>query len=314
MAKEKQRMEYRYYDMPPGEYVLPKLGKGWEQEYGIGYEGMLHFHNYMEIGYCYHGDGTLVIQDREVRYQGDMFTVIPENLPHTTVSAPGNICKWEYLFIDTRNFLSDVIKVSGIDEYIIRNALDRSALVSRCADQPELSALVRAMLEECRRGDRYKNEILQGYLYAFLMLLVRHYSDVPRSEKNNSGNSYLNDAIHFIYKNYREGIQISDVARACGLSESHFRRVFEESMNMKPVDFLNMVRIRAACRMIEREDYSMRDICFRVGYETPSTFNRNFRRLTGMTPYEWKKKKGNTAEFFRNFRISARKGWEAKSE
>ena len=59
MPKEKPRMEFRYYDIPKGEYVLPKLGKGWEQEYGIGYGRMLHFHNYLEIGYCYHGKGEL---------------------------------------------------------------------------------------------------------------------------------------------------------------------------------------------------------------------------------------------------------------
>jgi hypothetical protein len=45
VAKKKKKMEFRYYDIPKGEYVLPKLGKGWEQEYGKGYDGMLHFHN-----------------------------------------------------------------------------------------------------------------------------------------------------------------------------------------------------------------------------------------------------------------------------
>ena len=45
MAREKQKIEFRYYDIPREEYVLPKLGKGWEQEYGLGYGRMLHFHN-----------------------------------------------------------------------------------------------------------------------------------------------------------------------------------------------------------------------------------------------------------------------------
>ena len=64
MAKKKKRMEYRYYEIPADTYVLPLLGKGWEQEYGVGIRDMLHFHNYMEIGYCYHGDGELISEDR----------------------------------------------------------------------------------------------------------------------------------------------------------------------------------------------------------------------------------------------------------
>lgn len=34
MAKKKKRIEYRYYEIPEDTYVLPLLGKGWEQEYG----------------------------------------------------------------------------------------------------------------------------------------------------------------------------------------------------------------------------------------------------------------------------------------
>ena len=44
MAKKKKRMEYRYYEIPADTYVLPLLGKGWEQEYGVGIRDMLHFH------------------------------------------------------------------------------------------------------------------------------------------------------------------------------------------------------------------------------------------------------------------------------
>ena len=50
MAKKKKRMEYRYYEIPADTYVLPLLGKGWEQEYGVGIRDMLHVHKDMEIG------------------------------------------------------------------------------------------------------------------------------------------------------------------------------------------------------------------------------------------------------------------------
>ena len=51
MAKKKKRMEYRYYEIPADTYVLPLLGKGWEQEYGVGIRDMLHFHNYILLIY-----------------------------------------------------------------------------------------------------------------------------------------------------------------------------------------------------------------------------------------------------------------------
>ena len=51
MAKQKRQIEYRYYEIPSDEYVLALLGESWVQSYGADTENLLHFHNYMEIGY-----------------------------------------------------------------------------------------------------------------------------------------------------------------------------------------------------------------------------------------------------------------------
>ncbi len=80
---------------------------------------------------------------------------------------------------------------------------------------------------------------------------------------------------------------------------------------MKPADYINMIRIQKACSLIKKEDISMEDVGFRVGYQTPSTFNRNFKKITGMSPYQWKSKSSKWENLQTQFNISARKGWEA---
>ncbi|MEI3492789.1 MAG: hypothetical protein V8Q73_12590 [Blautia sp.] len=59
MAKKrkKPKMEFRYYQMPAGSPILALLGQKWRQNYGKGVD-YLHFHNYLEIGFCYEGDGA----------------------------------------------------------------------------------------------------------------------------------------------------------------------------------------------------------------------------------------------------------------
>ena len=78
---------------------------------------------------------------------------------------------------------------------------------------------------------------------------------------------------------------------------------------MKPLDYLNMVRIDKACEIIQSKDYAMEEVGFRVGYQTPSTFNRNFKKLTGKTPYQWKKEENHLGGAKKNYKISAKKGW-----
>ena len=54
MAKKrrKPKMEFRYYQMSAGSPILALLGQKWVQNYGNDVD-YLHFHNYLEIGYCY---------------------------------------------------------------------------------------------------------------------------------------------------------------------------------------------------------------------------------------------------------------------
>ena len=56
-------MELRYYKMPEGSPILALLGQKWIQNYGNDID-YLHFHNYLEIGFCYEGQGFL----EKIRY------------------------------------------------------------------------------------------------------------------------------------------------------------------------------------------------------------------------------------------------------
>ena len=51
---EKENVEFRYYEIPQGMPVLPLLGEKWITRYGAD---PMHFHNYLELGYCYSGKG-----------------------------------------------------------------------------------------------------------------------------------------------------------------------------------------------------------------------------------------------------------------
>ena len=311
--EQKPKMEYRYYEIPVGEYVLPKLGKGWEQEYGLGLGRMLHFHNHLEIGYCYHGDGEMIISDTSFFYHGGEFTLIPANIPHTTISAPGNICKWEYLFIDMDAFLREIVLRDDPGRDCLLHLLSSRGFFLQESDAPPLARLIRRMLEECRVRKSFQKECLIALLAELTVEMLRlceATEEIHPGKQQETG--YLEEAIRFIYANYCRDIQVSDIASACGLSESHFRRLFTKSLQTGPLDFLNTIRIQEACRLMETSDKPIREVAIQVGYETISTFNRNFRRSTGMSPLEWRKTKRRPSSSLQDFQIDILKGWEGK--
>jgi AraC-like DNA-binding protein len=81
---------------------------------------------------------------------------------------------------------------------------------------------------------------------------------------------------------------------------------------MRPVEYLNMTRIDKACELLLREDVAMTDVAHRVGFQTASSFNRNFKRLTGSTPLQWKLRAVREGDMRKTRRVSALKGWEAE--
>ncbi|MCR5055040.1 MAG: AraC family transcriptional regulator [Lachnospiraceae bacterium] len=314
MPKNTSRLEFRYYNIPTGQYVISKLGPGWEQEYGVGYEGMLHFHNYLEIGYCYYGKGRLIIEDRTYHYGDDMFSFIPANIPHVTISEPGNICKWEFLFVDINEFIKNEMKTMRLETEDVIRIINKRGTIKSLRHHEKMGLIIRGIIEECRQEGPYYKESIKGHLMALVIEALRLDEEREGAKSKRPLPKYIREAIDYIDNNFEQDLKISDVAVNCSISESHFRRMFEETMNMSPVEYLNYVRIKRACALMEKEDVSMEEIGFKVGFTTPSTFNRNFKRFTGTTPYKWKREKDKGMRPGDKMNITAKPGWEGLTD
>lgn len=315
--KTKETIEFRYYEISDG-YVLPKLGDGWEQEYGLDEEGLthpwgLHFHNCMEIGYCYRGHGIATITDQNYRYDDEqIFTLVPANIPHTTNSDPGQMDLWGWVFVDLEAFVMSEMKGLSISPREILRIVNKRGICGTAAQNPQCAAFIRLLMEECAHGGSYSAEVIKGLLRAIVIEDLRLMEERERIRGAGSYSCYVEQAAQYISIHYAEDIRVKDLAKVCGLSESHFRRIFDESVGMTPNDYINMVRIDKACDMLLKEDLPMSEVGERAGYQTASSFNRNFKALTGMSPLQWKNKGSREGMHLRNYRISAKRGWEAK--
>ena len=308
--KAKQTVEYRYYEIPQNMPVLAMLGQGWVREYGAGIES-LHFHNLYEIGYCYEGTGELVYDGESIPYSANTFTLIPANFPHTTNSTVGTLSRWEYLFIDV-----DILKnFYGNDPIFAKNLIkliNTKASALTADDQPELSYIILSICNEMRnREDLYIETVNSTLITLFLLIARLNKSDALGISTHTSSNiSIISSAIEYIAANCTNEILISDLANICHVSETHFRRIFEKAMNMKPMEYINLTRVQAACEYMKRHDSSMSTVAIKSGFQTTSTMNRNFNKYLGLTPYQWKSHPENYEGKLLNYKITALKGWD----
>lgn len=310
--KKKPKIEFRYYRMPAGSPILALLGQKWRQNYGRDID-YLHFHNYLEIGYCYDGQGILQLGEDEFRFVGGQFSIIPKNYPHTTNSDPGTISSWEYLFIDVEGFLrefhSGVGNVKRAERMIER--INSRAVLRKVEESPRIAGMVRRLLDIMRDTEEFYLEEAKGILAALLVTIARENKngDADTEELEGKVTIPISRALDYITLHYMEPLKIEDLAAWCHISETHFRRVFSKYMKMGPLEYINLVRVRAACDYLKTTDDPVADIAQKCGFSTHSTFNRNFKQVMGVAPHEWRKRPENYEQQLLKFVIHSEEGW-----
>lgn len=167
-------MEFRYYKMPEGSPILALLGQKWAQSYGRDID-YLHFHNYLEIGYCYEGRGDMTLGEQNLRFRSGQFTIIPKNYPHTTNSTPGTVSRWEYLFIDMENFLREFYQGGGNPNRVERmiQRINSRAMIKNIGESPRIAGLIREILNIMRETKEFYIEEAKGILIALLINIAR---------------------------------------------------------------------------------------------------------------------------------------------
>lgn len=306
----KERADFRYYEIPQGEPVLALMGNIWVQEYGKGIPWQ-HFHNLYEVGYCYHGSGVMELEkEKHIFARGGEMALIPKNYLHTTTCAANTKGFWEYLYIDIEGFIREQYKDNGLMAQILIRRIQKNAFFLNRETHPFLADLILSILREMRNKKEYYREAVRGYLKTLLVEIARMSEmneDWLRPRENSQ--MQVRAALEYVETSYDKTLKIQELAKMCHLSETHFRRVFEECMNMTPVEYINLVRIQEACNLMKKSNASMTEIAHKVGFTTPSTFNRNFKRMLGTSPYRWKRDVDNYEGRLLNYRISALKGW-----
>ena len=306
--KKKQPAEFRFYELPQDEPVLALMGNKWIQVYGENIDNQ-HFHNLFEIGLCHYGEGDLVLEEDFYRFAPGMISCIPANFLHVTRSDAGVPAFWEYLYIDPEEILKANGKKSIAETRELIEAINRNAFFIRTEDNPMLVTLVRAIFEEMQDKAQYHQECVKGMAYALLFEIARFNSKNSVNNNIKASGLQLESAIDYVELHYQSAFKIADLAAQCHMSETHFRRIFQEKMNMTPIEYVNFVRVKKACELIDKTDISMEEVAEKVGFISPSTFNRIFRKIIGTSPYQWKKRPDNHEGKLLEYKISALRGW-----
>ena len=114
--------------------------------------------------------------------------------------------------------------------------------------------------------------------------LAEATNKIPQVEKR------LLRVLDYIDENIHHPIAIEQLANLIFISKDHLIRLFKKHMNATPVHYINQKKIEKAQLMMLIDEDNIQQLCFKLGFENISYFNRLFKKFTGETPMSYKRR------------------------
>ena len=256
-----------------------------------------HYHPELELHYVIKGNGVRFIGDNISNFEPDEMVLLGENLPHTWR------CKDEYFQnnpeLNTEamvmHFLPDCLgkHLMNLPEaYLLPKLLEKAKVGMKIHGKAKekLVLLMRAAINATNLG-----RII--ILLSILKTLAEtdEYQTIVTSkntfyQSNESETLRINKICNYTLSNYKNDITLDEVASLSNLSVTSFCRYFKLMTKKKFYDFLIEIRVSHACRFLIENKLPTEVICFDCGFNNVSNFYRHFKKVTGMTPLDYKRK------------------------
>ncbi|WP_454801673.1 GlxA family transcriptional regulator [Mucilaginibacter phyllosphaerae] len=100
----------------------------------------------------------------------------------------------------------------------------------------------------------------------------------------------IKKAQEFIEANITEKISVEDLALKYAIGKRHFERRFKKATNNSPLEYIQRVKVEAAKKHLESSRKNVNEVMYDVGYSDTKAFRNVFKKITGLSPIEYKNK------------------------
>ena len=266
-------------------------------DYGPGWIVKKHSHSFFEAHYIVQGTNWTTFDSREYMLETEQFYVL----------APGTM--HSHRQINQKEHLGFVIRweLDSINKPVqVRQAIEFDKLGSSLKNIPAYPVkddgrVFDAMLNLLKISE--SSSLIELQL-AFLLLVFRFCDTYKDSGLVNNANidrnfidsNNVNTAIKFINENFYQDIDVQDVANSVHLSYSHLSRLFKAYTTETVNQYINHARVGRAQYLLKCTEKDIESISGEVGFKSDIYFCSIFKKLTGMSPSQYRKTGTNLTE------------------
>ncbi len=253
------------------------------------FETPWHYHQAIEIVLCDGGFGKKFVGNHVSDYHEGDLAILGSNLPHwyraddifyqqSAAQKPASIV---IHFLDDC-FGKDFFEIAEMSE--IKRFLETAKLGIEFYG--ETKAKIQGKVQNLLKTDKVARmlgliEILHLMSCSKEHQFLSENAIVGVSKKDSER---MNEVFDYVLKNFKNDINLSEIASKTRFSEAAFCRYFKLRTQKTFVEFVNEIRIEHACKLLIENDFNILEICYESGFKNLSNFNRQFRKYTDSNP------------------------------
>jgi AraC family L-rhamnose operon transcriptional activator RhaR/AraC family L-rhamnose operon regulatory protein RhaS len=254
----------------------------------------VHYHSdFSELVIVLNGTANHIVNSEEYFIKkGDVF-VINGNTSHGyTNTCNLKICNIMYKPKHLHNVGNDLRKSSGyqalfvIEPFLAKEYNFKSKLHLTLSNYEKVRELIFDMIYEYDNRHQGFQTMIYSHFMELVVFLSRQYDLISLDIKDNIIN--IAKAISHIENNFREQISLNELANKSNLSVRHFNRIFKENYKTTPMSYIINLRIQYACLLLRKGTLKISDIAYESGFEDSNYFSRQFKKITGTSPKEYR--------------------------
>lgn len=230
-----------------------------------------HMHKELELIYVLEGETVAVadLNHYEIK-KGDLFIAFPNQVHYYEKCSNGKYLVLIFSY-DALPYLSTFLKGNiPIDNTI------KSADESLCDFLQTITQI----------SGEYKNTELCGYLNLIMSFVMPKMTFRANTAADSST---LRNILNYCSANFSENPSLDEAADALHLSKYYISHILNGRLRLSFTDYLNTLRINAACDALLGTEKRISDISEDFGFGTIRTFNRAFKDVMGLTPQDYRK-------------------------
>ncbi len=244
-----------------------------------------------ELGYLIKGDRTIITPVMiYTTHAGDVSAMAPY-VYHRTVPASDEV--YESILVKFSPLYVKAL-TDSFGEQLLEDIFSHT--VNRFDENihAKIRGMFYDMLKEYKEAGRYSDFKIQCILSQLLLTMDEsRLSDESESVKRTALTPPIIEAIYYMEKNYAKQICVEEAAEAANYSTAYFSRLFHEQTGKSYIAYLTGIRIKNAQNLLLNTDRTITEIALDTGYQYPGNFTAAFRKSTGMSPQQYRKRSKN---------------------